>query len=179
VPVTGLRLDLSIGFASLSTLTVPPGTLDDNVGSGALTVGCSLDGRVGPVVIGANADAVPTFNQTEEFLGAHAGYLHSHDSEELAVVPEAGAHFVTGLGRGFLTESDSPSATLPYAGLKVGWLHVRGTGRPDFGLWLFMRADLAHRTVVANLTRFTDHQTIPYDVGGTVFGVAFRTQFGH
>ena len=174
----GLRLDLSIGFAALDTLTAPPGTLSDNIGSGALALGCALDGRVGPVVFGANADAAATFNQSERFLGGHAGYARDLGSEELAIVPEAGVHLVTGLGRGFLTESDSPSATLPYAGLRLGMLHRRGPGRPDFGVWFFVRADLARRTVVAHTTVFTDHHDIAYDVGGTAFGVSFRAQLG-
>jgi hypothetical protein len=177
-PRTGLRLDLSIGFAALDTLSVPPGTPNDNIGSGAPIIGCALDGRIGPVVVGASADVAPTFNQSERFLGVHAGYAQDRGSEELDVIPEVGAHFVTGLGRGFLTESDSPSATLPYAGLRVGMLHRRGTAGLGLGFWLFMRADLAHRTVVAHTTAFTDHTDIAYDVGGMMFGAAFRAQIG-
>jgi hypothetical protein len=173
------RLDLSIGAEVVQTLSVPPDTRNDNIGSGAVIIGCSLDARVRSIVFGVNADAAATLNQGERFLGAHAGYARDSDSLELAIVPEAGAHFVTGLGEGFLTDSDSPSATLPYAGMKVGGLVRRGAGRPGFGVWLFMRADLARRTVVAHTSVFTDREDIAYTVGGASFGIAYRMQLGN
>jgi hypothetical protein len=178
----GLQIDAAVGVAVLSTMRGASGPSADDAGGLALTLGCAVGGRAGAFAGGVNVDAVTTvFDQNEFYGGAHAGYVHvaTHRATEWSVLPEAGVHLVTNIGNGLFDSASSPRVRLPYAGLRLGYLRERGPRRADFGLWLFLRADLARQTVVAQTTSiFGAKESVSYDVGGLATGVAFRAQFG-
>ena len=64
----------------------------------------------------------------------------------MTLLAELGAHFV---GGGLISSVSMPTATLPYAGLRLGMGSGNHRGHGDWGVWLYGRADLARETVVA------------------------------
>ncbi|MEP6652875.1 MAG: hypothetical protein ABJA82_05925 [Myxococcales bacterium] len=118
------------------------------------------------------------FNYSEEFVGAHAGWLVENDRVQMDLVAEGGVHWFSDLGRDFLQETDAPTAKLPYVGARWGVLCRPGAGSGRLGLWVFARADVGRSTVIANTNAFTDHDTYRYEIGGYTAGLAVRVGFG-
>jgi hypothetical protein len=177
-PASGVRFELDAGYTVLQSMRVTSQGSSDEIARGGPTFGFVVDGRAGALVAGVHGDATLTLNQNEYFAGAHGGAVFRRGAKELAVVPEVGAHHVTGIGGGILISSDAPDVTLPYAGLKVGLLGLRGPGRANLGLWAFARADLGSTLVIAHQRVFTDQHDLQYKVGGFAGGLAFRLAFG-
>jgi hypothetical protein len=174
----GIRTDLSLGGSVLRSFARPDGRPVDRVGVG---VSVLVDLRLGQVLAGVSADVTTTiYNQHESFAGVNFGYA-SGDRAELTVLGEVGAHVLRNVGRGPFAEVETRHVLLPAAGLRFGLHRRRGPGQPDFGFWLFARADFGRhvvRVVGVDCEFGCGEVDGAYRVGGFSGGAAFRMVFG-
>jgi len=140
---------------------------------------------VGPgLAVGLGADvALPIEDESNAFVGVLGGLVFREPRLTVHVLGEYGAHYVDDIGRSLLLSSDSnfPSATLPYVGARFGLdFHLGGARVFSLGLWGIARADRGHRHVLFSAEDQVSlfggtTQDEDYEVGGasTALGVRF------